>query len=203
MERVTGVKFLGIFLDECLKFGKHVATITCKISRYAPIFYKLRRYLNLDCLKLVYHSLIYSNMTYCISAWGASSKSVTDPLLLAQKKVVRAVFGMPRLAHTAELYQRLNFLTIKNIYTYMVALYVRKAVAFGRSEEFCTRSVTGHSLRSVNPLTLDVPLIRSTHSQMSIKYAGAKIYNELPLCVKSAESYNTFKSNLKKLLLRR
>ena len=199
--RVTVVRFLGVLLDECLKFSNHVNSVACKVSRYTSIIYKLRRYLDLDSLKLVYHTMIYSNITYCISAWGASSASVLNPLLLAQKAVIRAVMGRPRFSHTRELYQQLNFLIVNKIYTYMVALYVWKALDSGATNEFRIRDSTGYSLRSVDPSTLAVPFINSSHSQRSIKFAGPKIYNDIPLGVKRADNYNTFKINFKKFLL--
>ena len=202
VERVTVVRFLGVLIDECLKFGAHVNGVACKVSRYTPILYKLRRYLDTDSLKLMYHSMIYSNITYCISAWGAGSASVIGPLLVSQKAVIRAVLGRPRFAHTRELYQQLKLLTIDQIYNYMVALYVRKSIESGVTEEFRIRDETGYSLRNIDRTTLTVPFSDSSHSQRSIKIAGAKVYNSIPLNVKSAESYTTYKVNLKKFLLR-
>ena len=196
------MRFLGVLIDECLKFGNHVNGVACKVSRYTPILYKLRRYLDTDSLKLMYHSMIYSNITYCISAWGAGSASVIGPLLVSQKAVIRAILGRPRFAHTGELYQQLKLLTIDQIYNYMVALYVRKSIESGVAEEFRIRDETGYSLRSIDRTTLTVPFSDSSHSQRSIKIAGAKVYNSIPLNVKSAESYITYKVNLKKFLLR-
>ena len=126
--KVTVVRLLRVLLDECLKFSKHVKIVACNTSRYTSIVYKLCRYINLDSLKQTYHTMIYSNINYCISALGASSASVINQSFKEQKAVVRAAMGRPRFAHTLELCQHLSFLMINKIYTYMVALYVRKAL---------------------------------------------------------------------------
>ena len=91
-------------MDECSNFGNHVNGVACKVSRYTPILYKLRRYLDTDSLKLIYDSMIYNNITYYISAWGAGSASVIGSLLVSQKTVIRAVLGRPRFAHTGKLH---------------------------------------------------------------------------------------------------
>ena len=176
--------------------------VACKVSTYISILYKLHRYLDTDSLELMSHSMIYSNMTYCISAWEAGRASVISPLLVSLNAVMRAVLGRPRVAHTRELYQQLKFLTVDQIHIYIVALYVRKSIESGVTEEFRIRFETGYSLRSIDRSTLAVPFSDSSHSQQSIKIAGAKVYNSIRLNVKSAESYTTYKVNLKKFLFR-
>ena len=68
---LKNVTFLTIY-----KFSNHVNCVACKVSKYTLIVYKLRRYLDLDSLKLIYHTLIYNNLTFCISACGSSSAPV-------------------------------------------------------------------------------------------------------------------------------
>ena len=100
VERVTVFRFLWVLIDKCLMFGNHVNSVAFKVSRYTLILYKLRRYLGTDSLKLMHHSLIYSNMIYCICEWGATSASVISPLLVSQKAVIEALFVRPCFAHT-------------------------------------------------------------------------------------------------------
>ena len=57
--RVTFVRFLGVFLDEC--HVNPVNSVACKVSRYTSLVYKLFRYPNLDSLMLMYHTMVYSN----------------------------------------------------------------------------------------------------------------------------------------------
>ena len=84
----------------------------------------------------------------------------------------------------------------------MVALYVTTSIGSGVTEEFRIGDETGYSLRSIDRSTLTVPFNDSFHLQISMQIAGAKAYNNIPLSLKSAESYTTYKVNLKKFLLR-
>ena len=34
---VMGVRFLGVLLDECLKFGSHLISVACKVSTYTSV----------------------------------------------------------------------------------------------------------------------------------------------------------------------
>ena len=46
----------------------------------------------------------------------------------------------------------------------MVTLYVRKALDSDATFEFRTRDGTGYSLRNVDPSTIAVPFINTSHS---------------------------------------
>ena len=68
--RADSTKFLGIVLDEKLKWDKHVQHISNKISKLCGLIYLMRKSLNLDAMKCIYYSLAYSHIIYCISVWG-------------------------------------------------------------------------------------------------------------------------------------
>ena len=79
----------------------------------------------------------------------------------------------------------------------MVALYKRNALDSGETNESRIRHYTDCSLRSIDPSTVAFPLINSTHSQRSTKFAWPKVYNDITLDVESSENYFTFKITLK------
>ena len=66
-------------------------------------------------LKTVYYALIYSNLQYCVSTWGLASTTALDPLVRIQKRIIRIITNSPFLSHTNPLFQKLNFLKIKDI----------------------------------------------------------------------------------------
>ena len=69
VERKSSMCFLGAIVDESLKFGEHTNNLTRKLTRYVPVLYKVRKWLDIACLRMIYFNLIYSNLTYCITAW--------------------------------------------------------------------------------------------------------------------------------------
>ena len=75
--------------------------INCGIS------FKIRHYVNLDTLKLLYYSLFYSFLSYGTIIWGLTHPSVIHPLYKLQKKVIRAICFEDRLAHASVLFHKL------------------------------------------------------------------------------------------------
>ena len=85
LERVNSLKFLGLYLDEKLTFREHCTHVGNKISRSIGIMYRLREYLSLNCLKMLYNSLVYPYLFYCNIIWGGTRTSYLQPILILQK----------------------------------------------------------------------------------------------------------------------
>ena len=66
----TYIKYLGVLIDSHLNWKHHIVNISKKISRGIGVMYRIRNYVNLNVLKSIYYSLIYSNIVYAIEVWG-------------------------------------------------------------------------------------------------------------------------------------
>ena len=87
------MKYLGVLIDEHLKWNCHTAYLSKKISRGIGILAKLRNYMELDLLKNVYYCLVFSHLSYGIHAWGSAYASHTNKFIILQKKAVRIMTG--------------------------------------------------------------------------------------------------------------
>ena len=58
IERVTMFNFLGITINECINWRAHTSKIANKISRTLGVMNRLKRYLPISVMKLMYDSLI-------------------------------------------------------------------------------------------------------------------------------------------------
>jgi hypothetical protein len=112
IEKVQTFNFLGIHIDEHLKWKSHVANTALKLSRTVGILVKLRHHLPPYILKTIYQSLFVSHISYGILAWGNHS----DKLFLLQKKAIRLITNSNYLAHTDPLFKISNCLKIHDIY---------------------------------------------------------------------------------------
>ena len=65
--------------------------------------------------------------------------------------------------HARELYQELKVLTIDQVFTSMIAVYFKKSIEYGTTEELCIRDETGYSLRSLDHSTLTASFSDSFH----------------------------------------
>ena len=70
IERVNKFKYLGVHLDDKLKFNKYVDHLCSILSRYCGMTFKLRGHLDLQSAKNTYYSCIHSAIKYCICTYG-------------------------------------------------------------------------------------------------------------------------------------
>ena len=67
IKQVRSVKFLGIHLDDRLNFNDHISYLSKKLSKTVGIMYKMSCFLPPHILKMLYFSLLYSQLIYCIN----------------------------------------------------------------------------------------------------------------------------------------
>ena len=101
IEQVEYTKFLGVILDEKLTWRNHMQYIKGKIAKNMGIITKARKIVNKEKLLTVYYSFIYPYLNYSITAWGCANKTILDPLIKLQKKIIRLISNVPKLTHTA------------------------------------------------------------------------------------------------------
>ena len=112
---MTHTKFLGLVIDENLSWSFHIDSISRKIAKSMGILYRAQHYLNLDSLKNLYYSFIYSHISYGTLIWGSNYKSKLLPVHLLQKRAQRAITFTDRRTPSRPLFQRLDILNIFEI----------------------------------------------------------------------------------------
>ena len=186
--------FLGVLIDDSLKFGNHIKNLSSKISKSAGILFKLNQFTPPKVMRGLYFSLVYPYLTYCNTVWGTTFNTHLQPLIRAQKRIIRIINKEPFLAHTSPLFRKLSILKFEDINYYFVSVYMYK-----NSNSFETTSSHGYSTRQ--SVDLRTSLRRTALTQHSIFYVGPKIWNTLPLDIRNLENLNTFKRNLNIYLL--
>ena len=115
IQEVSTVKYLGVTFDSNLTWKNHVNELCLKLSKTVGIFSKLRYYLNVDILIMLYYSLIYPFLTHGIQVWGLTYPTYLKPVTTLQKRVVRIMtFSDPR-SHSEPLLKSLRLLKFSDI----------------------------------------------------------------------------------------
>ena len=166
--------------------------------------YKLKHQINNSTLLLIYNSLVYPNLIYCLSLWGATSKSHLNKVFLAQKKIIRLIGGLSLREHTGPVFVENKLLSFENASVYICLLFVYKMLFFHNDLTwFSFYANPSYNTRYSTLRNLRVPYIRTSHSRQSIDYLGPVLWNSMPLEIKKVENPNTFKRLLKSHLLTR
>ena len=204
ISETDNIKFLGIFLDNRLKFNVHVNYLSTKISKQIGLLYKLNKYLPKEILKLLYNSFILPYINYGIEAWFSSYQNNTNKITVLQKKSIRAINNLPFNSHTNDYFHSMNLLKIQDLFKYKISLLMFKTLKFSDNSELLGQlsifsNLHDHFTR--NQEALRIPKFNKKQSKFSIEYQGVSIWNSLPNDIKKINSLLKFKRNIKDYFL--
>ena len=112
IERVYNFNFLGLTLNENLKWDSHINKISNKINRYNGLLSKLKHYLPMYTLKTLYDSFILPHLNYAILTWGFSCSRIFK----LQKKSIRIISLSKYNSHPEPLFKTNNILKVEDIF---------------------------------------------------------------------------------------
>ena len=75
--KTSNHKFRGIFIDDKMKFDKHINKLCSKLSQSTVIIRRILHMVPLNVLRSLYYKLIYSRLTYAVTALGSAFNSIT------------------------------------------------------------------------------------------------------------------------------
>lgn len=175
IKSVTNTKYLGVYIDQHLKWDFHVEYVTKKIRKLFYKFYILRQYLPRSTLLNIYKALAESVLNYGICVWGATYESVLTSLMIAQKTILKICMFKSRMYPTQILFTEAKVLTLRKLYV--------KAVVRILTKNKITKQKIDHAFKTRQKVNncLVVPFTEFTAVCHSLHYMGPKIFNLLPL----------------------
>ena len=111
---VDHTKFLGVLIDDSLKWHYHYSHVMLKIKRNSNMLKKGKNLLSIQAKRCLYFSHIYSHLSYCVSTWGPMlQQSQIKKLQQFQNKCISMIdMTATRLS---DKFRKLNILPIKEI----------------------------------------------------------------------------------------
>lgn len=199
INRVREFKYLGLIIDDELKWESQISNVSSKISNATAILWKLRHSLPLDTKKRIYKSLIESHLRYMIGLWGAANETSIKSLQVTQNRALRNVYNLDRLLNRSEMYLDKvdGTLPIKGLYFESVSGFVFKA-----SKKLIYTNVKFHRVnvragRRKNDSYLKPVKTRTVKAGKDITVIGPKIFNSLSDEIKSSIHLASFRRALK------
>ena len=199
IQQTNCTKFLGLHLDQHLRFDDHLQHVSSKVSKTIGILYKLNNKLPDYILKTLYNSLILPYLTYGIEAWYAAPEFLSSKIFVLQKKSIRAIHNLPYNAHTHDYFKHDNILKVSDLYKVQSCSYLYSYIN-SEDNEIHSRlhthsNIHEHNTRNRNNLV--VPRYTRTRSQSSFLYQSITEWNNLPAAIKISESAPAFRRKLK------
>ena len=188
IERVNTFDFLGLTISENLSWKPHTDKIANKLVKYLGILNRLKRYLPLHVMKMLYFSLVQSNLNYAILAWGYESNRLEK----LQKRFIRIISCSSYNAHTEPLFKKLELLKLEDLFNVNVMKFYYK---------YCHESLPSY-FYSFNLHTQADIHDYGTRSQGNLsrvanrtKLAQSLLRNQIPVKINTSPSYVTEKIN--------
>ena len=203
--RVDKCLYLGLNIDEKLKWDVHIDSIYDSLIKYTSIFYKLRLTLPPSALKNMYFALIHSKLLYGIEVYGNASLCYLDKLIKLNNKLLRILQGKPIDYPVYHLYKNYDILPIpalfkSNLLKFMFLYTHHKNLlppAFINYFQL-NSSIHQHNTRNKS----DFHLFHSSNNfgHKTLAYIGCKLWNELPADFKTGSSISIFIKSVKEYL---
>lgn len=128
LEQVRTLKFLGVWFKEDLSWNTHVTNLTADLSKITGCFFKIRDIVPMWLKKVLYYSLFYSRLSYCILVWGTTYTQNYKKLIILQKRVLRFFenyHGKPQHLSSEPLFLRYDLLKASQIYYYKLLQHIK------------------------------------------------------------------------------
>lgn len=195
VEFVSSVKVLGIYIDDRLTWNDHIEHVSKKLNSAFFAIAQLKSRMTNDCLLNVYYALVQSVLSYNVIIWGQSSNWLR--VFVAQKRIVRLIFGLGRTDSCREVFGRHKLMTFPTLYLYKCALFYKKNV------NVFDKYKLSHDYQTRNAGIAVPPAHRLTLFRKSPDFACLSIYNNLPTSLRSVSDLQIFKRRLREFFLDR
>ena len=194
------VKYLGIFLDSKLNWNFHISHVKNRLSSAIAIIYKLRNFVNINIMRDIYYSYVYSNILYGIELWGAANKNSLIGISKLMNKAVRAMHFKGKKDEVEPLYNQSGFLLLDNIKKLRWGCMI-KNVCLGNSplnfQENMFPLISHDYNTRCNNDKLKTPFFSLKSSRASIFYSGINFWNSNFI---ETNNISAYKHDLKKKL---
>ena len=196
LQKCNKVKYLGVFIDNHLTWKEQISYTTSKINVLIYVFSKLRLFLPNRILYMLYYSLAYPHITYCIDVWGHAYPTNLKSLVISQKKLIKTMSSVPYSFHSTPLFLLWNILPLPQLIQYKTALTTYKFLKIRNQTVNCKFNEIQHNHSTrFSQNGLFIPRVLTNYGKKSIEYIGSTIWNSLPLDIRES-SLNSFKEKL-------
>ena len=200
LTKVESTKYLGLHLDDKLKWHEHLKSIATKVNINNARLRRLNKVLPLDIRTKIHNSVNIPILDYASTVWGDFSTHVHDFITRLEHKCARAITGKYDYIHTrgADIMNEINVSKFNDRLKYQKSLLMYKAI-HGTAPDFIKNYITFKSdithrqLRSSDNLELYIPKPTKHIFTKSLQYSGPHLWNTLPKHIKKSKSLSEFK----------
>jgi hypothetical protein len=207
VETSHSAKNIGVTVDCNLNLVEHVNNTARTCYMHLHQIGQIRAYLTEEVAATLVRSLIFSRIDYANSLLFGLPDCILTKLQLIQNNAARLVMCRRKFDHVTPLLKHLHWLPIKYRIEYKISLVTYKAL-HGQAPEYITDLLHEYKptrvLRSSSLGLLQEKRARLKRSgDRAFSTCAPKLWNNLPITVRSCDSTDSFKTALKTYLFKK
>lgn len=193
---VDSLKCLGVIVDSNLNFNCHIDSVSNRICHILRRLYSLKAYTPIHVRIRLAHSLLMSQINYCIEVFSGTWTYNLHRIERIVRKVVRYVFNVRIHEHDLVTERTPAFLgcSFHDYLNIRILLHFYKVMKVRQPESLVNKFSFIHSTRNIQ---IDIPLIHLSVFEHSFLVRVYRVWNRLPTTLKLfSYSYLTFRKKL-------
>ena len=199
----TELQSLDVLLDSKLSFNQHVNKTVKSCNYHIRALRQIRPVLDRTTANMVACSIVSSRLDYCNSLLFGTSQANINKLQRIQNNLARVVACSRRRDHITPVLKDLHWLPVTARIEYKIVLLSHKVLNY-QQPVYLLNTVSGYTpsrdLRSVSQHTVSSRRTHTKVAEQSLNFAAGKVWNKLPLDLRSTSDTARFKKRLKTLL---
>ena len=123
------VRYLGLLLDDQLKWNNHINCLVQKLTNILCAFRLIKNLVPPKYKNQLYYAYCYSVISYDIEVYGSTTSSGLSKIQRLQNKTLKVLNNKDWLTPTKLLHSELKLLQVRDIYSLYLLKFVQKAAA--------------------------------------------------------------------------
>lgn len=199
-EVVETVKNLGVIIDSDLSFNSHMKSVTKSSFYHLKNISKVKNFILPADLEKLIHAFISSRVDYCNGLFTGLPKKTIKSLQIIQNAAARLLTRTKRKDHITPILKSLHWLPVTYRIDFKVLFLVFKTLN-GQGPlymaDMLKKYTPSRSLRSAGKLELVQCSARTKQGEAAFSCYAVRLWNRLPVDIKTSPTISIFKSRLK------
>ena len=196
--RNDSIKFLGVTIDDKLKFDLHVSNLCVKAGRQLNVLYRFKNVFSIEDKKTLYQTFILSNFNYCPIVWNFCNTDMMRKMEYIQERALRFIYNDVKTNYrdmlTLYKHETLHIRRIKAVACEMFKTLNNLNPSF--MKDMTEVKESNYDLRDTQKVI--VPKFNTIrYGKNTFSYYAAHVWNLLPVEIKQNTELNTFKRLIK------
>lgn len=200
VEKVNSFKYLGVIVDDQLKFNEHIDYLCKKISKKLGFLRRCSNFLTHWSKLTVFNTIVLPHFSYASTVLYLANKTEIERLQVLQNRAMRIILKCSIYTSIDAMLKELNWFKISDLVEIHCMRFLHK-IRLNLAPLYCSNklmkfeNVHGHDTRFKHNFILEHK--NQKQAQNSVFFKAVVVNNALPENIKESNSISQFMSSIK------